>query len=171
MASLHSSQMDLVSDLRTIAIHITHLECWSISGSCLISISYCLHLVANDPAPPFMVTIHFHSLGKDSDPTYPYCLSQPQQFPSTPISQYDKTSTCKCENDDVEFLSDFLVYCSHFCTVRSRLEVPDGEGWGRQVFTNRRSSVGRFPIVFPCFPLMRRLGQGRGTVGSLHVVG
>lgn len=38
--------------LWTVAIHITHLECWSIPGTCLISISYCFHLVVDDPAPP-----------------------------------------------------------------------------------------------------------------------
>lgn len=46
--------------LWTIAIDISRLDCWSIPVSCLISISCCLHLVVNDPAPPFMVTIHFH---------------------------------------------------------------------------------------------------------------
>lgn len=165
MASLHSSQMDLVSDFVNYCNSHNSPRMLIYTGK-LFDFNFLLFASCRQWSCPPIHGDHpfpWYSLGKDSDPTYPYCLSQPQQFPTTPISQYDKTSTCKCENDDVEFLSDFLVYCSHFCTVRSHLEVPDGEGWG--------SSVGRFPMVFPCFPLMRRLGQGRGTVGSLHVVG
>lgn len=93
MASLHSSQMDLVADFANYCNSHNSPRMLIYTGK-LPDFNFLLFASCRQwSCPPIHGDHPFpgYSLGKDNDPTYPYCLSQPQQFPTTPISQYDKT--------------------------------------------------------------------------------